>query len=39
MREPTITDPEGGNLKPDLVVKNQEVVFVVDITVRHEDED
>jgi hypothetical protein len=39
MREPTITDPEGGNLKPDLVVKNQEGVFVVDITVRHEDGD
>jgi hypothetical protein len=26
-------------LKPDLVVKNQEGVFVVDVTVRHEDGD
>jgi hypothetical protein len=36
-REPTLLSPEGGILKPDLVVKNQEGVFVVDITVRHED--
>jgi hypothetical protein len=37
-REPTLLSPQGGVLKPDLVVKNQEGVFVVDITVRHEDE-
>jgi hypothetical protein len=36
-REPTLLSPEGGILKPDLVVKNQEGVFVVDVTVRHED--
>jgi hypothetical protein len=36
-REPTLLSPEGGALKPDLVVKNQGGVFVVDITVRHED--
>jgi hypothetical protein len=36
-REPTLLSPEGRALKPDLVVKNQEGVFVVDITVRHED--
>ncbi|XP_021915981.1 uncharacterized protein LOC110828025 [Zootermopsis nevadensis] len=28
-----------GKLKPDLVIKNQRGVFVVDVTVRHEDED
>jgi hypothetical protein len=36
-REPTINFPEGGILKPDLVVKNQRGVFVVDVTVRYED--
>jgi hypothetical protein len=36
-REPSLRSPEGGNLKPDLVVKNQEGVFVVDVTIRHED--
>jgi hypothetical protein len=35
-REPTLLSPEGRALQPDLVVKNQEGVFVVD-TVRHED--
>ncbi|KAG5875374.1 hypothetical protein JTB14_016644 [Gonioctena quinquepunctata] len=35
--EPTLVAPRGGNLKPDLVIKSQERVFVVDITVRHED--
>jgi Holliday junction resolvase len=39
MREPTIRDSEGSNRKPDLVVKNREGIFVVDVTVRHEDED
>jgi hypothetical protein len=38
-REPTLGSPDGGLLKPDLVVKNQEGVFVVDVTVRHEDKD
>jgi hypothetical protein len=38
-RETTLGSPEGGVLKPDLVVKNQEGVFVVDVTVRHEDND
>jgi hypothetical protein len=36
-REPSLRSPDGGNLKPDLVVKNQEGVFVVDVTIRHED--
>jgi hypothetical protein len=36
-REPTLTSPDGETLKPDLVVKNREGVFVVDVTVRHED--
>jgi hypothetical protein len=35
-REPTINSPEGGILKPDLVIKNQQGVFMVDVTVRHE---
>lgn len=38
-KEPLIPLAEGGNLKPDLVIKNQSGVFVVDITVRHEDGD
>jgi hypothetical protein len=37
-REPTLHSP-GMVLKPDLVVKNQKGVFVVDVTVRHEDGD
>lgn len=37
--EPTVRDPQQGNLKPDLVVKSQEGVRVVDVTVRHEDGD
>jgi hypothetical protein len=37
-REPTLRSLEEA-LKPDLVVKNQKGVFVVDITVRHEDGD
>jgi hypothetical protein len=39
MREPTLHSPEGMVLKPNLVVKNQGGVFVVDVTVRHEDGD
>ncbi|KAH0816911.1 hypothetical protein GEV33_005880 [Tenebrio molitor] len=35
--EPTIRTPASGNLKPDLVVQSQGRVFVVDVTVRHED--
>jgi hypothetical protein len=38
-REPNLRSPEGNVLKPDLVIKNQEGVFVVDITVSHEDGD
>lgn len=38
-KEATIQSPSGGNLKPDLIVRNQKGVFVVDITVRHEDND
>ena len=37
--EPSLLIPSGGNLKPDLVVKSQGRVFVVDVTVRHEDGD
>jgi ribosomal protein L37E len=33
-REPTIELPNGGKLKPDMVIKNHEGVFVVDVTVR-----
>lgn len=39
LKEPLIPLAEGGNLKPDLIIKNQTGVFVVDITVRHEDGD
>jgi hypothetical protein len=35
-KEPELQS-EKGKLKPDLVVKNQVGVFVVDVTVRHED--
>ena len=38
-QEPSLRTPEGTRLKPDLVVKNQEGVLVVDVTVRHEDGD
>ena len=38
-RETTYTLPSGGNLKPDLVVQSRRGVFVVDVTVRHEDND
>jgi hypothetical protein len=38
-RKPTIELPNGGKLKPDMVIKNHEGVFVVDVTVRHEDGD
>ncbi|KAI4475667.1 hypothetical protein M0804_014163 [Polistes exclamans] len=38
-KEVTIQSPSGGNLKPDLTVRNQKGVFVVDITVRLEDND
>jgi hypothetical protein len=37
--EPTLRCSEGLVLKPDLVIKNREGVFVVDVTVRHEDGD
>jgi hypothetical protein len=36
-KEPDLTLPTGEKLKPDLVIKNREGVFVVDVTVRHED--
>ncbi|KAG5869820.1 hypothetical protein JTB14_037555 [Gonioctena quinquepunctata] len=35
--EPTLVAPCDGNLKPDLVIQSQGRVFVVDVTVRHED--
>jgi hypothetical protein len=38
-REPTLQLPDGGKLKPDLVIKIQERVFMVDVTVHHEDGD
>jgi hypothetical protein len=38
-REPTLQSLKGEVLKPDLVIKNREGVFVVDVTVRHEDGD
>jgi hypothetical protein len=38
-KEPDLTLPTGEKLKPDLVIKNREGVFVVDVTVRHEDGD
>jgi hypothetical protein len=38
-RETSLQLPHGAVLKPDLVIQNMEGVFVVDITVRHEDGD
>jgi hypothetical protein len=38
-REPILRSPKGEVLKPDLVVKNREGVFVVDVTVRHDAEE
>jgi hypothetical protein len=38
-REPTLQTPEGVPLKPYMVVKNHKGVFVVDVTVRHENRD
>jgi len=38
-KEPLMALAEGGSLKPDLVIRNQAGVFVVDVTVRHEDGD
>lgn len=38
-REPVFTMPSGGNLKPNLVIQNQKGVQVVDVTIRHEDND
>nr|QQA03726.1 R2 non-LTR retrotransposon [Rhyparobia maderae] len=38
-REPRLTADRVGNLQPDLVVATQDRVFVVDVTVRHEDGD
>ncbi|CAH2020299.1 unnamed protein product [Acanthoscelides obtectus] len=35
--EPTVAATGGGNLKPDLVIQSRGRVFVVDVTVRHED--
>ena len=39
LRSLTLRSAEGRVLKPDLVIKSQEGVFVVDVTVRHEDGD
>lgn len=36
-REPSLRSPEEMVLKPDMVVKNQEGVLVVDLTAHHED--
>jgi hypothetical protein len=36
-KEPNLLLDCGEKLKPDLVIKNQSGVFVVDVTVRHED--
>jgi hypothetical protein len=38
-REPVLRSPDRDVLKPDLVIKNRKGVFVVDVTVRHEDGD
>ncbi|XP_039303390.1 uncharacterized protein LOC120357295 [Solenopsis invicta] len=38
-RKTTYKMPSGGNFKPDLVVQSRKRVFVVDVTVRHEDND
>jgi hypothetical protein len=38
-RKPVIRSPSGENLKPDLVIKSQKRVYVVNVTVRHEDKD
>ncbi|GJQ68522.1 hypothetical protein Trydic_g17092 [Trypoxylus dichotomus] len=38
-KEPVVRLPLGGNLKPDLVIENQGRISVVDVTVRHEDND
>jgi hypothetical protein len=37
MEEALVTTPEGTNLKPDLVVINEGQVNVLDVTVRHEE--
>jgi len=37
--EPNLKHPNGEKAKPDLVMKNRAGVFVVDVTVRHEDGD
>lgn len=38
-KEPTILLAEGGNLKLDMIIQSQSGVLVVDVTVRHKDED
>jgi hypothetical protein len=38
-REPNLRSPDGDVLKPDLVIKSREGVFVVDVTDRQEDGD
>lgn len=38
-RETTYKMPSGGNLKPDLVIQSRKGIQVVDVTVRHEDND
>jgi len=38
-QEPTIWLPSRENLKPDLVIKSQERVCVVNVTVYHKDKD
>jgi hypothetical protein len=36
-REPNLLSPERVTLKPDLLVKNREGVFMVDVAICHED--
>lgn len=38
-RETNYKMPSGGNLKPDLVIQSRKGIQVVDVTVRHEDND
>jgi hypothetical protein len=38
-REPILQSPNGEVLKPDVVIQNKERVFVVNVMVRHEEED
>lgn len=36
-KEPIINCPGVGNLKPDLIIHNQNQAFIVDVTITHED--